>query len=569
MAILNGKRAVVFDLGGVVLGSPLQGIAEHEEEFGIPEGFVNISIVTKGRQGAFERLERGELPLDDFYREFRSELAEPENINNFKSYLRKKGRPVPENLPDHFDIDTEVMFNTMMERAAAINEDMCHALFVLRGLGLKVCALTNNWKMGGDKDSSSTQALTAFFDDILESSVLGLRKPDERIYRYTENHLGVRSEEICFLDDIGTNVKAARELGWTTVKVELGNKKKALRELALALGLAEDTLLIHKDKPTELRLPVSPGGDLVCDLYGRAIDPVVLFLHGGGQTRHTWDRSALEFAAQGYCAILVDMKGHGESAWDMRNDVSDQDRYSLTAYSEDIDRIVKYLKLQEHPRGYAIIGASLGGISTLESKIAFPNARAVVLVDIIPEMEAAGVNRVISWMRETGESGFASLEEAANAIAAYNPNRPARPIEDVMLGLQKNLRQTPDGRWVWHWDPKFVQSQVQGPEAKTDLQNYKNKITAAAAESQTPCLLVRGRQTDLVSEEAAEEFVKVMPNARYVNVENAAHMVVGDRNDAFAREAIGFLGEYLTPDPQAKDTPIPALGGSGSPSAKL
>ncbi|GBG33038.1 Bifunctional epoxide hydrolase 2 [Hondaea fermentalgiana] len=545
MATLNGKRAVVFDLGGVVLGSPLQGIAEHEKEFGIADGFVNISIVQRGRQGAFERLERGELPLDDFYRVFREELGSPEAMEQFKAYLTKKGKPVPPNLPASYDIDTEKMFGTMMSCAAQVNRDMCHALFVLRGLGLKVCALTNNWKMGGDDDSSSTKILRAFFDHILESSELGLRKPDERIYRHTEKVLGVSSEEICFLDDIGTNVKAARKIGWTTVKVELGNKLKAIRELAVALGLPEDTLLIHNDRPTKLQLPVSAAGNLVCDLYGSATDPIVIFLHGGGQTRHTWERSAAAFVAEGFCALLVDMKGHGESDWDERPGVDDNERYAVRSYAEDLDRLVAFFTLNEHPRGFAIVGASLGGIATLSTDRARHEAAAIVLVDIVPRMQPEGVHRVLSWMKETGEAGFDTLDEAADAIAAYNPTRTPRPREDVLAGLQKNLRRTPTGRWKWHWDPKFVGSQK---PANADLEAYHSRIQAHAKDTQTPCLLVRGRETDLVSESAAEEFVQIMPNARFVNVEKAAHMVVGDRNDVFASEALSFLRAHLAPE---------------------
>jgi epoxide hydrolase-like predicted phosphatase len=199
-------RAVIFDLGGVVLGSPLQAIARYERELGIPAQFVNRMVVETGADGAWSRLERGELELEAFCAAFEAECA--------ARGQRLSGR-------------------TMMERiaqAAAPRPAMLAAVARIRGRGLRAAALTNNW--GGD----GTQALRGHFDVFVESCVVGLRKPDPRIYLHACEEAGVRPPEAVFLDDIGRNLKPARELGMRTIKVD--EPDAALAELEDALGFA-------------------------------------------------------------------------------------------------------------------------------------------------------------------------------------------------------------------------------------------------------------------------------------------------------------------------------------------
>ena len=198
--------AVIFDLGGVVLGSPLHAIAHFEREHGIPEGFVNRVVVESGPSGAWSRLERGELDLERFYRNFEADCA--------RAGLRVPAR-------------------AMMERISATSGPrpaMLLAVARIRSRGLKTAALTNNW--GGEGDATS--ALRGHFDVFVESCVLGLRKPDPRIYEHTLAELGVEAAASVFLDDIGRNLKAARALGIATIKVD--DPERALSELSALLG---------------------------------------------------------------------------------------------------------------------------------------------------------------------------------------------------------------------------------------------------------------------------------------------------------------------------------------------
>jgi pimeloyl-ACP methyl ester carboxylesterase len=161
------------------------------------------------------------------------------------------------------------------------------------------------------------------------------------------------------------------------------------------------------------------------------------------------------------------------------------------------------------------------------------DARALVLVDIATRMEDEGVGKILAFMRG-GTDGFASLDEAADSVAAYQPHRPRPKSTD---GLRKNLRQGEDGRWYWHWDPAFIDPEGKSPRRSRD----PRRLDDAARALTIPTLLVRGRMSDVVSEEGARVFRELVPHAEYVDVADAHHMVAGDRNDAFGTAVVGFL----------------------------
>lgn len=169
-------------------------------------------------------------------------------------------------------------------------------------------------------------------------------------------------------------------------------------------------------------------------------------------------------------------------------------------------------------------------------------ARALVLVDIAPRIEDKGVARIVAFM-SAHPNGFTSLDEAANAIAAYVPERPRSADSS---GLQHHLRVGADGRLRWHWDPGFLDAQ-RGPRGENAA-----LLEAAARQLALPTLLVRGARSDLLSREGAEEFVALVPHARVVDVAGAGHMVAGDRNDAFAAAVLGFLDEIAREQPTSR-----------------
>jgi non-heme chloroperoxidase len=255
---------------------------------------------------------------------------------------------------------------------------------------------------------------------------------------------------------------------------------------------------------------------------GRADAPPVLLLHGGGQTRHSWARTAQRLAAAGRAAYALDLRGHGESEWAADGD------YSLDAFVADALAVIGTLE-----RPPVLVGASLGGMTALLVAGEHPGrARALVLVDIVVDPAPAGVQRILDFMAARPD-GFADLEEAADAIAAYNPNR-RRPRS--LDGLRKNLRRGEDGRWRWHWDPQFLNIRDE-PQRQAD----RARLRAAARALTIPTLLVRGGRSDVVSDEGLADMRALVPHAEVIDVQAAGHMVAGDDNDVFAAGLEAFL----------------------------
>jgi pimeloyl-ACP methyl ester carboxylesterase len=275
------------------------------------------------------------------------------------------------------------------------------------------------------------------------------------------------------------------------------------------------------------------GLRLAADVLGPDGGLPVLLLHGGGQTRHSWAGTAHVLADRGWRVVSLDLRGHGESEWDPEGD------YTLEACADDVRVVAGTFE-----RRPALVGASLGGITSM---IAVADdgggtelASSLTLVDVAHRLEAEGRDRIGAFMTAAPD-GFASLDEAADAIAAYNPHRP-RPTD--LSGLRKNLRQRDDGRWVWHWDPAFVHGRFGSADETRSSIVRADRLEQAAASLRLPTLLVRGRRSDLLSEEGAQAFLELVPHARYADVAGAGHMVAGDRNDAFNSAIHDFLAEH-------------------------
>ena len=277
---------------------------------------------------------------------------------------------------------------------------------------------------------------------------------------------------------------------------------------------------------------VGAGGvRIAADRTGDAAAPAVVFLHGGGQTRRSWGRAATAVARRGWQAITIDFRGHGESDW------SDDGDYRVTTFAADVRAVLSLL-----PPRPVLVGASLGGFTSmlLAGELARGTVRAVVLVDIVPNMDPSGASRIHDFMNDRMTSGFGTLEEVADAIQAYNPHRP-RPTD--LDGLRTNLRQR-DGRWFWHWDPKFIDGTAARPPIEVTEVDRCNAAVAAILRDGVPMLLVRGQMSDLVTEERADEFLDRFPTVEFVDVGGAGHMVAGDRNDHFADAVVEFLDRH-------------------------
>ncbi|MCP5043963.1 MAG: alpha/beta hydrolase, partial [bacterium] len=248
---------------------------------------------------------------------------------------------------------------------------------------------------------------------------------------------------------------------------------------------------------------------LVGDAWGRKEDHPVVLLHGGGQTRHAWAGTGESLAQAGWYAISIDLRGHGDSEWHPGGD------YRHRSFAADTAAVAR-----SFDRPPVLVGASLGGLSSLfalgqaQQRNEPPLATALVLVDIATQMEVDGALRILRFMNSNPD-GFANLDEAAEAIATYNPHRP-RPKN--IGGLAKNLRKREDGRYRWHWDPAFIENQLGSDSAEelSMLDHIAEKLTL-------PTLLVRGRMSDLLSEEGAQQFLRQVPHAHFADVSGAGH----------------------------------------------
>ena len=263
---------------------------------------------------------------------------------------------------------------------------------------------------------------------------------------------------------------------------------------------------------------------VVGDAWGNPKNSAVVLVHGGGQTRSSWGETAKLLASKGWYAIAIDQRGHGDTSW------SEDGDYGINIFADDLLSICQQLGSKP-----AVIGASLGGMAGMmaEGESTEQVFSKLILVDITPQIDRGGVSKILGFMQQNIEEGFATLEEAAEVIASYIPHRPKPKNLD---GLRKNLRLGDDGRYRWHWDPAFMKNR-ESPEETLAV----NPIAVAAAKIEIPVLLIRGKLSELVTEEAVEAFMELVPHAEYVNVKDAGHMVAGDQNDIFSEAILEFL----------------------------
>ncbi|MDI9916557.1 alpha/beta fold hydrolase [Rhodococcus sp. IEGM 1379] len=257
----------------------------------------------------------------------------------------------------------------------------------------------------------------------------------------------------------------------------------------------------------------------------------VLMLHGGGQTRHSWDRAAKILAHEGWVVYTLDARGHGDSAWDAEGD------YTVDALAQDLRLVIDQISATEGRTVRPVLfGASMGGMTGMVAEGEYPGlCRALVLVDITPKVRPDGLARIHDFMRGS-PNGFANLEEAADAVAAYQPHR-TRPKN--IEGLRRNVREGSDGRLYWHWDPAFTRL---GANLDKPQDNH-DRLTAAANHIAVPTLLVYGAESDIVGADGIDELLALIPPARAVAVAAAGHMVAGDDNAVFVQAVSGFLDE--------------------------
>jgi pimeloyl-ACP methyl ester carboxylesterase len=281
-----------------------------------------------------------------------------------------------------------------------------------------------------------------------------------------------------------------------------------------------------QSKPTTTEFRGDKDLVLVGDEWNREIRaqadrPTILLLHGGGQNRYSWKSTGQIFADRGFHVIALDARGHGDS------DRAPNGEYTVDSLARDVLQVLDGLGCP-----VALIGASMGGLTSIAvaDKAGPGKVTQLVLVDVVPRFEKDGSERIRDFMFKHVH-GFDTLDEAADAIAAYLPHR-QRPTN--LKGLKKNLRHR-NGRWFWHWDPAFLSTT--GEDVFVRVEQLEN----AASRLKIPILLIRGKLSDVVSPEGVEDFLSKVPHAEFVELSEAGHTAAGDDNDAFTDAVVSFI----------------------------
>jgi non-heme chloroperoxidase len=254
--------------------------------------------------------------------------------------------------------------------------------------------------------------------------------------------------------------------------------------------------------------------------------PPVVFLHGGGQTRHAWGGTAAALARDGRLSIALDLRGHGESDW-----ATGDAPYRLERFAADLRAVIAQLG-----RPPALVGASLGGLTSLLAvgEARAPIATAAVLVDIAPRIEPEGAKRITSFMIGVPTATRASTRWPTRSPTTRSHRSRPRDLES----LKKNLRSARTAAVL------ALGSALHG-RRRPGRDRRPPASVRRRAPARVPTLLVRGRESDILSDDGVREFLAHLPNAQYVDVGGAGHMVAGDRNDAFTEAVREFLARAV------------------------
>jgi pimeloyl-ACP methyl ester carboxylesterase len=281
----------------------------------------------------------------------------------------------------------------------------------------------------------------------------------------------------------------------------------------------------------DIRIEGALQAQLACTLSSGHSRGPVLFAHGFGQTRGAWTSSAQQLHDAGFQTLSYDARGHGDSDWN-----TPELRYDGQQFVDDL-----IVLAGEQAQPPVLVAASMGGLFGLLAEARWPGLfSAMVLVDITPRWDTAGVERILGFM-SAHRDGFDSLAAAADSIASYLPHRP-RKSEDALRAV---LRQRADGRWLWHWDPRMVE------EFAANADQHQDALALAAARVQCPLMLISGGRSDLVTADNVSEFLSLVPHAQHVELADATHMLAGDDNNAFTSAVLNYLGRLPAVFPQA------------------
>lgn len=272
--------------------------------------------------------------------------------------------------------------------------------------------------------------------------------------------------------------------------------------------------------------------------WGGPSGPPVVLLHGGGLNAHTWDLVALALRPRARC-VALDLRGHGESEW------SRSLEYTVDTHSEDVVRFLDHLEAEQA----VLVGMSLGGIVAMSVALGHPErVGGLALVDVGPPPDPEGVERIEGFMQSMSE--FDSIEHAVETALRFNPRRNRGHLT---WSLERNLMRLHGGSYTWKYDRRHRMT----PDHVQEIVEDNRRLADEVAKLACPMVLAFGEQSDVISADAAEDFVADVPGARAMSVSGAGHTVQGDNPAAL----VSLLEEFLD-----EVGPLPASPSEHEPS---
>jgi pimeloyl-ACP methyl ester carboxylesterase len=250
--------------------------------------------------------------------------------------------------------------------------------------------------------------------------------------------------------------------------------------------------------------------------WGAAGLPPLLMLHGAAQTAHSFDETAPDLARDHH-VIALDQRGHGDSDW--------APRYDREAFAGDIVAV-----LDAHGwQSATLVAMSLGGLNAIALAAMQPErVRGLVVVDVVPTVAAEGKEAI---GRQLAVHAFASFDAAVEQACTFNPRR---TVANIRERLRHAMRQDPTGRWVYKFDPAIGGAAGRDPES----------LWWAVGRLRCPALLVRGAESNILTADGAERFVRTVPGSRLAVVAGAGHSVMGDNPGGFLAAVRPFLARH-------------------------
>ncbi len=255
--------------------------------------------------------------------------------------------------------------------------------------------------------------------------------------------------------------------------------------------------------------------------WGNPAKPTVVMLHGVSQQAHSWDFVSLALSPD-YHVIALDQRGHGDTDWAPDGD------YSIDAMQADLEGVIDSLKIDD----FKLIGHSMGGRNSFIWASRHPETlRSLTIVDTGPETQRRGQDRIRQF-REL-PNNLDSFQEFAERVKEYT----GRTEEQVLGALKYSIREKPEGKWAWKWDPATrVRSQGRGDPAWPT-----ERMWECVQAVDCPSLVLRGSRSDIFADETMAKMGQVMTDCTTETIEDAGHLVQGDNPADFIVAAQGLL----------------------------